>query len=121
MKNLKEYITEGLSVNTKKIRGSKHVNCANTEINFSYEVTSSNWNLSIFLDSFGDKIMAYWSTDSEWIFYKKDDGTWNWAAVAPGNMTRNKFSARMFSDFDSLLANGATIPEFDKFDSDLKG
>jgi hypothetical protein len=121
MKSLLEFITESLKIKTKKISGSKHVKCSNTEMDFNYEIESSKWNLSTFTDSYGDKVMAYWSTESDWIFYKKDDGAWNWAAVSPGDVTADKFNEHMFTKFDDMLMNGATIPEFDKFDSDLKG
>ena len=121
MKGIVEYITESL-VKTKKISGLKKVHCVNREMDVDYSVESKNWNLTTFKDPYyGDKMMAYWSPDSEWIFYKKDDGAWNWAAAAPSDIFPKDFSEAMFNDWDGLCMNGATIPEFDEFKSDLKG
>lgn len=121
MKKLTSYIMESLSIKTKKISGTKKVDCSYEDMGFEYKVSSSKWNLTTFKDEYGDKILAYWSPDSEWIFYKKDDGTWNWAAAAPGDIKPKDFSEAMFNNWDDLLMNGATIPEFDEFNSDLKG
>ena len=112
---------ERLNIKTKKVSGTKKVECSNKEMDFNYKISSDKWNLTTFKDEYGDKILAYWSPDSEWIFYKNDDGAWNWAAAAPSDIQPKDFSEAMFNDWDNLCLQGATIPEFDEFNSDLKG
>lgn len=109
---------------TIKISGKRYVKAVSSECGFDEEFKSNRWNRSEFTDKDGSDIVAYWSQDCSWIFYyyqdEKANGHLNWGAVAEGYMNSNQYTDSMFNDFTGLCLDGATIPEFDTFSTNLE-
>lgn len=119
MKSIVTSIMESL-VKSKKISGSKFVKAESKEYGVEENIKSSNWNKSEFKYK-GDDIVAYWTPDSSWIFYyhvKEKDALPAWGAVSTGNGV--EYTEGMFNDFEDMLMDGATIPEFEVFDTNLE-
>jgi hypothetical protein len=115
MKSLIKSIYESMvKLNTKKISGTKYVKAASKEYGVEEDIKSSTWKKTTITP--GD-ITVYWNEEGGWCFYYYGDSK-RWAAVA--SATGNNYSEEMFKDFDGLCMEGATIPEFDKFETNLE-
>lgn len=114
MKNLVEYINESMSkLHTEKISGKKYVDFSVKEYDIDEQFTSSNWHKTIIEP---DNITVYWSEDVTWAFYYyNDDKVWAGVACPEGS-----FREDVFKDFEELCLNAATVPEFDKFETNLE-
>ena len=114
MKNLVEYINESIvKLHTEKISGKKYVDFSVKEYDIDEQFTSSNWNKTTIEP---DNITVYWSEDLTWAFYYyNDDKVWAGVACPQGS-----FREDVFKDFEALCMSTATVPEFDKFETNLE-
>lgn len=114
MKSLAQVVIEVANkVKTTKILGSKYFSCIFANEDREIHVRSSQWNKTV-----TDTVIAFWTPDSEWIFYQYN-GSGDWAAVASG-MKSSQYNKEMFNDFEELLMDGVTIPELLGVDTNLK-
>ena len=66
----------------------------------------------------GELATAYYSPDSEWIIYYYNNEH-NWAAVSQDVKSGSRYK-EIFSNFSQHCAENATIPMFDKVDTNIK-
>lgn len=113
MKNLSDFIQESLK-SQGAVLGMKFVKCVNKELDVQYNLRSNKWQSRSFT-YYEDDYVGYFCPDANVIFYHKV-GTDRWAAVMPFD----KINDAMFNDFESTADNSSTVPEFDKFDTNLE-
>ena len=113
MKTLSGFIQESLKT-WGTVSGMKYVRCVNKEFDIKYNLKSNKWHRNLFT-YLGDDYVGYYCPDATVIFYHRVGGN-RWAAVLPFD----RVSDDMFSDFESTADNNSTVPEFDKFDTNLE-
>lgn len=137
MKSLIESILSksgvGLPKNIKKVeylKGQHHFYGKTDDDEI--DVTSKHWTKVMFdeEDAGWKNVVAYFCPESEWILYYSSDSAnyanpnirifkRSWSAVSSSKPI--KLTVRDFANFyNDILLKGATIPEFDDVDTDLK-
>lgn len=114
MKRLTKLIYEAMvKLHTEKISGKKYVDISSKEYGVDEQFTSSKWHKTTIEPN---NITVYWSEDVTWAFYYYNNEK-IWAGVA---CPSGSFREDVFKDFDALCMNAATVPEFDKFETNLE-
>lgn len=117
MKNLTQFLTES-AVSIKNVSGKKYVKCLNKELGCNVDVASNNWK-SVSAQWEGQDVTCFFCPETTWVFYYFNSNPQYWAAFDPG-FGHSDYDKSTFTDLENLLSDSATIPEFDKFDTNLK-